>query len=421
MLTSETSPPFKRFDVGAAVAADRVERFFIDACRSPPLRLCEKPDLEVVMKIRGRDVLLPTTIVGAYPRPLFMHGTKVFEWGADAPEFPSYWMRDLFHDAVALATKDQLDAGLDIVSDGQQHYETETPYEFSELHHYVPSRLQGYRGFGDPIAGNDGDTPVFMPTVDAPVRWVRPIAKPIVEAVRAATDAPFKHNLGWGPVVLSDLSTDHHYGDQKALALDLARALNQEMKDLVDRGVDMIQIAEPLGFYDSEPWMVEAINLAFEGVDAYRVVHVCYVLNEGQSAIGEPQAERLLPLLRDLDCEQIHFQQAARGFTELQHLKDWPADKDLGVGVIDVQRTPAEDPQQVAAWIRMALQVVPPERLCISSDCGMGSFRSRVVARKKLQAMVRGTQIARAEITGESLDEEDAAASSGEATWGKAK
>ena len=120
------------------------------------------------MKIRDREVLLPTTIVGAYPRPLFMQGTKVFTWGADAPEFPSYWMREQFYDAVALATKDQLDAGLDIVSDGQQHYETETSYEFSELHHYVPSRLQGYLAYGDPIAGNDGPTPVYMPTVRGP-------------------------------------------------------------------------------------------------------------------------------------------------------------------------------------------------------------------------------------------------------------
>jgi 5-methyltetrahydropteroyltriglutamate--homocysteine methyltransferase len=349
-----------------------------------------------------------------------MQGTKVFTWGPSAPEFPSYWMRELFNDAVALVTKDQLDAGLDIVSDGQQHYETETSYEFSELHHYVPSRLEGYRPFGDLIAGNDGDTPVFMPTVVSDVEWVRPIAKPIAEAVRAATDAPFKHNLGWGPVVLSDLSTDLHYGDQKALALDLARALNQEMKDLVDRGVDMIQIAEPLGFYDTQPWMVEAINLAFEGVAAYRIVHVCYVLNEGQSAIGEPQAERLLPVLASLDCEQIHFQQAARDFTEVQHLTGWPADKDLGVGVIDVQRTPAEDPRQIAAWIRSTLDVVPPERLCISSDCGMGSFRSRVVARKKLDAMVRGTRIVRAELTGEELSEDGPETEQGGATWGKA-
>jgi 5-methyltetrahydropteroyltriglutamate--homocysteine methyltransferase len=372
------------------------------------------------MRIRDSEVLLPTTIVGAYPRPLFMHGTKVFSWGADAPEFPSYWMREQFYDAVALATKDQLDAGLDIVSDGQQHYETETPYEFSELHHYVPSRLQGYKAYGDPIPGDDGLTPVYMPTVEGPIRWVRPIAKPIAEAVRAATPAPFKHNLGWGPVVLSDLSTDNHYHDQKALAMDLAKALNQEMKDLAARGADLIQVAEPLGFYESEPWMLDAINVAFEGVSAYRVVHICYVLNEGQSAIGEPQAERLLPMLRGIDCEQIHFQQAARGFSEVSHLRDWPSDKDLGVGVIDVQRTPAEDPAQIADWIRATLEIVPPERLCISSDCGMGSFRSRVVARKKLQAMARGTQIVRAELTGEQLEQDVAITGSGAATWGKA-
>jgi methionine synthase II (cobalamin-independent) len=372
------------------------------------------------MKVRGQDLLMPTTIVGAYPRPLFMQGLKVFGWGVEAPEFPSYWVRETFHDAIALVTKDMLEAGLDIVTDGQQHYETETAYEFSELHHYVPSRLEGYRPYGDPIPGDSGDTPVYKPTVAGDVRWVRPIAKPIAEAVRAATDAPFKHNLGWGPVVLSDLSTDEHYRDQRALAMDLARALNAEMKDLAARGVDMIQIAEPLGFYDSEPWMAEAINVAFEGVDAYRVVHICYVLNEGQSAIGEPQASRLMPLLRGLDCEQIHLQQAARDFAEVSHLKEWPEGKDLGIGVIDVQRSPAESPRQIADWIHAAAKVVPPERLCISSDCGMGSFRSRVVARKKLEAMVQGTTVARAETTGTELPDSADAANGGGTTWGKA-
>lgn len=374
------------------------------------------------MKIRGEEVLLPTTIVGAYPRPLFMSGLRVFQPGVRQQEFPSYWMRENYFDAVALVTKEMLDAGLDIVTDGQQHYETETAYEFSELHHYVAGRLEGYLPYGEDIPGDEGPTPVFKPTAEGPVRWVRPIAKPVAEAVRAATDAPFKHNLGWGPVALSDLSTDVHYKDRKALAFDLARALNQEMKDLAGRGVDMIQLAEPLGFYDNESWMAEAINIAFEGVPAYRVIHICYVLNEGQSGIGEPQAARLLPLLRELDCEQVHLQQAARDFAEVEHFRGWPEDKDLGVGVIHVQRTVAEDPEQIASWIRKTIDVVPAERICLSSDCGMGSFRSRVVAAKKLRSMVRGAKIVRAELTGTPLVEEsadDALAAGDATTWGK--
>lgn len=374
------------------------------------------------MNVRDVEVLVPTTIVGAYPRPLFMQGLKVFAWGAEAAEFPSYWMRETYHDAVAVVIAEMLAAGLDIVTDGQQHYETETAYEYSELHHYLASRLEGFQPFGENIPSDAGETPVYMPTVRAPVEWVRPIAKPIAEAVRAATRAPFKHNLGWGPVVLSDLSTDLHYGgDRRALAMDLARAMNREMKDLAQRGVDMIQIAEPLGFYDTESWMIDAINAAFDGVEAYRVVHICYVLNEGQSAIGAPQAARLLPLLRQLDCEQVHLQQAARDFAEIEQLEGWPEDKDLGIGVLDVQRTPAEAPEQIAAWIRRALDVVPAERICVSSDCGMGSFRSRVVARKKLLAMVRGAAIVRAELTGHALDpaQPHEAPTATDATWGK--
>ena len=129
------------------------------------------------MKVRDEEVLFPTTIVGAYPRPLFMQGLKVFEWGVQAPEFPSYWMREVFNDSVALVTKEMLDAGLDIVSDGQQHYETETAYEYSELHHYLASRLEGYLPYGEKIPGDSGETPVYMPSVVAPVKWVLPHRK----------------------------------------------------------------------------------------------------------------------------------------------------------------------------------------------------------------------------------------------------
>ena len=88
-----------------------------------------------MVNVRGQDVLLPTTIVGSYPRPQFLRG-KVFPiGGVHSPEFPDFETRALYRNAVALAIKDMTDAGLDIVTDGCQHYEMESDYEQGEIFH----------------------------------------------------------------------------------------------------------------------------------------------------------------------------------------------------------------------------------------------------------------------------------------------
>jgi 5-methyltetrahydropteroyltriglutamate--homocysteine methyltransferase len=350
------------------------------------------------MKVRGQDVLLPTTLVGAYPRPVFMAG-KVFGDGVHAPEFPSYRMRELYRHAVALAVKDMTEAGLDIVTDGAQHYENETDYEYAELFHYMAHRLDGYAPYGDRIQVGAFDLPIYKPTVIGPVAWRRPAVKPILEAVREATDKPVKINISLGPASLAALSTDQHYGDLKALSLDVAAAYNRELKDLADRGLEMVQITEPLTFFEPAPWIIEAINTAFEGVQMYRVVHICYGHEEGQPGILDLQANRLFPWAFDLDCDQIHLQLASHDFSEVGDLRGWPKEKDLGVGVIDIEDLRVESPEKIAQWLRKTLEVVPAEQVCVSTDCALASMR-RIVAKKKLEALVAGTEIVRAELTG---------------------
>lgn len=350
------------------------------------------------MKVRGQDVLLPTTLVGAYPRPVFMEG-KVFGEGVLAPEFPSFRVRELYRHSVALAVKDMTDAGLDIVTDGAQHYENETDYEYAELFHFMAHRLEGYAPFGDRIQVGAFDLPIYKPTVLGPVAWRRPVAKPILEAVREATDQPVKINISLGPATLAALSTDKHYGDLKALSLDVAAAYNAELRDLASRGLEMVQITEPLTFFEPQPWIIEAINRAFDGVAMYRTVHICYGHEEGQPGILDLQANRLFPWAFELDCEQIHIQMASHDFAEVGDLRGWPKDKDLGVGVIDIEDLRVESPEKIAGWLRRTIEVVPPEQVCVSTDCALASMR-RVVAKNKLKSLVKGTDIVRRELTG---------------------
>jgi methionine synthase II (cobalamin-independent) len=350
------------------------------------------------MRIRGDDLLLPTTIVGAYPRPIFMEG-MVFTVGVDAPEFVSFRARELYRHAVNIAVHDMLDAGLDVVTDGAQYYENETGYEYAELFHVMAHKLQGYAGFGDRIQVGAFDLPIYKPTVLGDVAWRRPVFKPVAEAVRAVTDAPLKVNASIGPATLAALSTDRHYGDLKSLSKDVARAYNVELKDLERRGVDMIQITEPLTFFEPEDWIVEAINTAFDGVSAYKVVHICYGHEEGQPGILDLKGSRLFPWAFDLDCDQIHFQMASHDFAEVHALRGWPADKDIGVGVVDIELLRVETAEQIAAWLQDLFEVVPPEQVCVSTDCGIASMRANV-AKMKLRAIVMGRDLARARLTG---------------------
>lgn len=352
---------------------------------------------------KGTDRLLPTTQVGSYPRPLFMEG-PVFGTGNQDAEYVSYRQRELYRDAVSLVVKDQLDAGLDVVTDGAQHYENESCYELAGLVHMFPNHLDGYRPFGDNLMLGALNVPVYKPTVTAEIGWRRPIFKPVLEAVQAATPGPAKLNIGVGPVTLALLSTDQHYGgDIPRMAMDLARAYNAEIKDLEARGLAQVQFAEPLQmlFAVMEPaqWISDAINTALDGVNIYKVNHMCYGHQEGQSAMGGNLFEKVFPWAFDLNFDQLHLEAASHAGIEVTSLKGWPADKDLGVGVIDSKSLRCEDPDVVAQTIRDVIGVVPADRVNISTDCSMASFR-RVVAKNKLAAMAKGAAIVRGELEG---------------------
>lgn len=357
------------------------------------------------MKVRDQDVLLPTTLVGAYPRQVFMQG-PTFGAGVDDKEFPSYRARELYRAAVALTVKDFEDVGLDVVSDGAQHYENETDWELAELFHTFPHHLEGVLPYGDDVVLGTNTLAVYKPTIVGEVGWRRPIFKPVLEAVRAATDKPLKINVGLGPTTHALLSTDKHYGgDVKALAFAYADAYNAEFKDLAARGLEQVQFAEPLtqfaGLMELESWMVDVLNRTFDGVDMYRVVHLCYGHEQGQPSF-EPDwvsAHQVFPFAFDIDCEQFHIEMASHDFVEVDALRGWPKDKDLAVGVIDGKDLRAESPERIANWIRRTIDVVPPEQVGLSTDCALSSVR-RIVAKKKLANMVAGAEIVRRELDG---------------------
>jgi 5-methyltetrahydropteroyltriglutamate--homocysteine methyltransferase len=208
-------------------------------------------------------------------------------------------------------------------------------------------------------------------------------------------------------MTIVDTLADEHYRDRRGLALEFARAINEEARDLVAAGLDVLQLDEPaFNVYldDVAAWGIVALERAIEGLGCTTAVHVCYGYGikanlDWKQTLGREwrQYEQTFPLLARSRIDQVSLECAnSRVPISLLGLL---AGKDVLVGCIDVATHAIETPEQVAATIRRALEYVPPERLYPCTNCGMVPL-PRHVARGKLQALGAGARLVRREIAG---------------------
>lgn len=354
------------------------------------------------MRIGGSDVLLPTTMVGSWPRPLWLRGGVLRESPTDL-DYIDMYQRTLFEDAVRLCVKDQDLAGLDIVTDGNQYFQGETPYDKIQML-LVPLRLAGFRAYGPP-GTVPGMEHYFRPVVAERIRWVRPVFGPVLAAMQLATDRPFKININSGPATVATWCEDQYYGDPDALRTDIADAFNTELRWLADQGAPFLQLTEQsyLATGGQETWPVELMNRAATGVDAHLIWHMCYGnAREFDTTYPGTNADCLAELFgsdHPIDWAEIHLETARPGMVEMDVLKGWPARNGgyLGIGVIEVMNPHVEAAEEVAARIRAALEHVDAERLVVSTDCGLYQL-PRDLAFRKLRGLVAGTRLVRGEL-----------------------
>jgi 5-methyltetrahydropteroyltriglutamate--homocysteine methyltransferase len=191
---------------------------------------------------------------------------------------------------------------------------------------------------------------------------------------------------------------DDYYGDERLLALDLAAAVNEEIRDLFAAGADVVQIDEP--YLQARPekareYGVEAVNRALEGVEGTTALHMCF--GYAHFKLGRPAGYAFLEELNDSTVDQISIE-AAEPRLDLSILKQ-VREKTVILGVLDLRDPEVESPAAIADRIRSALEFVPPERLVLAPDCGM-KYLPRAVAFGKLQALVAGARTVRAELEG---------------------
>jgi 5-methyltetrahydropteroyltriglutamate--homocysteine methyltransferase len=236
---------------------------------------------------------------------------------------------------------------------------------------------------------------IAVPLFSGPVRRLAPVEVRDVSFLRAHTDRQIKITLP-GPFTMSEQSETSYHLDREALAMELAAAVNDEVRELFAAGADIVQL--------DEPWMqrfpqrakqygVKALNRALAGITGTTAVHICF----GYAAVvpSKPSSYAFLTELEGSVVKQVSIE-AAQPRLDLAVLRDLPS-KVMVVGVLDLADRNIEAPEVVAARIGAALKYIPSERLAVAPDCGM-KYLSREVAFRKLKAMVEGAEIVRARL-----------------------
>jgi len=343
------------------------------------------------MSTKPSPVLFPTTIAGSLPKPgwLAVPNKLWAPWRVEGQELDA--AKD---DATLIALKLQEDAGIDIVTDGEQ------------------SRQHFVHGFLEAVEGIDFDRRVeigirndrykaMCPTVVGPLRLRSRVHAREARFARAHTARQLKFTLP-GPMTIVDTIADDHYGDRVKLAMAFAALLNEEARGLAADGVDVIQFDEPaFNVYmdDAAGWGIAALHRALEGVACISAVHICYGYGiaaniEWKATLGSEwrQYEKFFPALAQSRIDQVSLECInSRVPMSVLGLLDG---KDVLIGVIDVATDRIETPEEVAAVIAKAAEYVPAQKIVACTNCGMAPMR-REIAALKLEALGRGAALAR--------------------------
>jgi 5-methyltetrahydropteroyltriglutamate--homocysteine methyltransferase len=338
--------------------------------------------------------LLPTTVIGSYAWPAWLHtALAASQAGAYGPED----MREAQDDAIDIAIRDQEDAGLDILSDGEMRragFFTAAFYgHLTGLRELPPSRKVGVLGH-DQRESYEAIEAIRAPLglgLLAEYNYVRNRSK---TAIMMPCAGPF--------TLAGRIKPGAVYRDR----LDVARALipivNAELLALADAGAAIIQIDEPsIAVRPGEPNIfLDMFNSTVAGLAERGVtvgLHLCF-----GNFVGRPVAKRsyrpLFPHILDAKTDYFSLEFANREMAEIGLWSEFPNTKILAAGLMDVKNYHVESPAEIADRIRLALQYVPAERLWIAPDCGL-SQTARWAAKAKLKAMVEGAKIVRAELT----------------------
>src|SRR5262245_12605729 len=366
------------------------------------------------------NVMLPTSIIGSLPRPSWYTATLGSQPFLEAMVNSRY--REQYEDAVSSYLRAQETAGLDIVTDGDAHYDEQVGG--MSWQSYPLTHMAGFSKESNPAVYNVGAVAyprghILHDFLEARVfpKIVGPVGRGDLQyaamwkVAQRMTDRPVKFGTIL-PELLAASCDDAHYKDPIERTWALSDAINEELHDLADAGCPVLQMEEPqihmvpvrgkaFGKLDVDD-LVKIFNNTVKGLRNKTEVwcHTCWGNPSQQRIFKEVQSyQPTLDALNRLDADAITFETCSSGTGDLAAIGQAITDKKVVIGVIDHHTLQVERPDQVADLVRAALKHVPAERLVISSDCGMGrEGMGRRHASYKMVAMVLGTNIVRKEL-----------------------
>ena len=337
-----------------------------------------------------RDMILPTTVTGSYPRPQWFD--RSLEGRSFKTAMGDSLFREQYLDAVASIVAEQSAAGLDIVTDGDSRFDLTVGGK--SWFFYPIERLGGVEGHRDTSRGwmsRHGLRPgkilwevqeAYQPGVvrhrltRGPLEYAE-----LWKVAQRMSDRPVKFGAICAPALASMLWNEH-YVDDKAMILDLCDIMNAEFREVAAAGCPLLQVEEPPhhsralmeGTTDADlEFQTMAFNRQLDGVNAEIWVHTCWG-NPNQQRVHwkVPSYERALPHLMQLKCDVLTIECASSDGQDLPLFKNIKTDKKIAIGVVNHCNTVVEPAEHVANLIRRALEFIPKERLIISTDCGFG-------------------------------------------------
>jgi 5-methyltetrahydropteroyltriglutamate--homocysteine methyltransferase len=368
-----------------------------------------------------KDLVLPTSLIGSLPRPSWY--TKRFGSQTFLEAMVDSVFREQYTDTVSTYLCEQETAGLDICTDGDAHYDPDvggqswTSYPLFHMDGFNRERPQPAimktGGVAFPMGHilHDYLEARVMPQITGPIGRGDLQYTAMWKAAQRLTKKPVKFGT-ITPELLAAAVDDRYYTDPVERIYALGNAINEELNDLADAGCPVIQLEEPqihmipargkvFGKLDMAD-MVEVFNNTVKGLSDKTEVwcHTCW---------GNPSQQRMfkdvqsyapsLEFLNQVDADVITFESCSSGHIDIAAIGKHITDKKVAIGMIDHHSLQVEKVDDIAANIREALKHIPPERLILCSDCGMGrEGMSRRHARYKMVALVQGTNIVRKEL-----------------------
>ncbi len=365
--------------------------------------------------------VLPTTITGSLPRPSWYTENLGIKSFLDAMVISRF--REQYVDALSVYLREQEVAGLDIVTDGDCRFDQDVGGQ--SWTSYPPHHMQGFEATHPQLATVGAGGIAFprghilhdylearvMPKIVGPVGRGEMQYAEIFKAAQRLTRKPVKFGTVT-PELVAFAVQDEYYTTLPDRIMALSDAFNAELHDLADAGCQVIQMEEPQihllaarGYKDpviTPEFMLRVFNNTVKGLRAKTEVwcHTCWGNPSQQRMFGSIQSYKpALALLNQVDADVITFEMASSHCAELEDVGRAITGMKIGIGVIDHHTLQVESPEDVATIVRQALKVIPPERLVLSSDCGMGrEGMSRRHAFYKMVALVQGVNVVKKEL-----------------------